>query len=98
KKSNRPLLKTADPEGTVRRILAKRSQTYALADLTIELRDGPHESVVDMTLRRLAERLGGPAEPPASVRRRVEVPLGPRAYTIHIGPGVIDEAGAEIAR
>ena len=30
--------------------------------------------------------------------RRVEVPLGARAYSILIGPGVLDEAGAEIAK
>ncbi len=57
KKSNRPLLQTADPEATLRRILEERSPTYALADIIIESRDGPHESVVDLTLRRLAELL-----------------------------------------
>src|SRR5271165_2521746 len=31
KKSNRPLLKTADPEATLRRILAERAPTYAMA-------------------------------------------------------------------
>ena len=36
KKSNRPLLQTADPEQTLRRLLEERSPTYALADLTIE--------------------------------------------------------------
>ncbi len=35
---------------------------------------------------------------PPGDRRRVEVPLGARAYSILIGPGVIDEAGVEIAR
>ncbi len=98
KKSNRPLLQTADPEQTLRRLLEERSPTYALADLTIESRDGPHESVVEMTLRRLAELLCGSSEAAAPHRRRVEVPLGARAYSILIGPGVIGEAGAEIAR
>jgi shikimate kinase/3-dehydroquinate synthase len=97
KKSNRPLLQTTDPETTLRRILAERASTYALADITIESRDGPHDAAVDLSLRRLAELLCGSAEPSASDRRRVEVPLGPRAYTIHIGPGVIDDAGPEIA-
>ena len=97
KKSNRPLLQTTDPETTLRRILADRSPIYALADLTIESRDGPHDVAVDMTLRRLAELLCGPAQPIGPERRRVEVPLGPRAYTIHIGPRVIDDAGPEIA-
>jgi len=98
KKSNRPLLQTADPELTLRRILEERSPTYALADITVESRDGPHESVVEVTLRRLAELLRVSSELPPAERRRVEVPLGARAYSILIGPGVIDEAGAEISR
>ena len=97
KKSNRPLLQTDDPEATLRRLLAERAATYALADLTIESRDGPHDFAVDLTLRRLADLLCGLPGPSVSDRRRVEVPLGPRAYTIHIGPGVIDDAGPEIA-
>ena len=36
KKSNRPLLKTADPEQTLRRLIEERSPTYALADFTVE--------------------------------------------------------------
>ena len=54
KKSNRPLLKTADPEETLRRLLEERSPIYALADFTIESLDGSHNSVVDAILRRLA--------------------------------------------
>ena len=98
KKTNRPLLKTADPEGTLRRLLEERSPTYALADITIESREGPHDMVVEMALRRLDETLSAAAKPSATERRRVEVPLGSRAYSILIGPGLIDEAGAEIAR
>jgi shikimate kinase/3-dehydroquinate synthase len=97
KKTNRPLLKTADPEQTLRRLLDERSPTYALADITIESRDGPHDVVVDLALRRLAEALCDAAEPAAD-RRKVEVPLGARAYSIVIGPGLIDETGDEIAR
>ena len=63
KKSNRPLLQTDNPEQTLRRILEERSPIYALADITIESREGPHESVVDATLRRLADLLCGPPEP-----------------------------------
>ena len=98
KKSNRPLLKTDDPERTLRRLLEERSSTYALADITIESRDGPHDMVVDMALRRMADALGCAVEPGAPERRKVDVPLGGRAYSILIGPGLIDEAGAEIAK
>jgi shikimate kinase / 3-dehydroquinate synthase len=98
KKSNRPLLKTADPEQTLRRLLEERSPTYALADFTIESLDGSHDVVVDAILRRLDATLGKDVEASALARRRVEVPLGARAYSILIGPGVLEEAGAEIAR
>ena len=98
KKSNRPLLKTADPELTLRRLLEERSPTYALADFTIESVDAAHDSVVDAILRRLHSTLsdGAGALPPP--RRQVEVPLGARAYSILIGPGLLDEAGSEINR
>ena len=98
KKSNRPLLKTADPEQTLRRLLEERTRTYALADLTIESLDGSHDTVVDAILRRLDATLGKDVAPVQEARRKVEVPLGARAYSILIGPGVLDEAGAEIAR
>ena len=98
KKSNRPLLKTADPEQTLRRLLEERTPTYALADLTIESLDGSHDTVVDAILRRLDATLGKDVAPVQEARRKVEVPLGARAYSILIGPGVLDEAGAEIAR
>src|SRR5271165_388893 len=97
KKSNRPLLQTDDPEKTLRRLLEERSPTYALADITIESRDGPHDAVVDMALSRLAAMFGA-TETGARGKRRVEVALGARAYSILIGPGLIDEAGAEIAK
>src|SRR5277367_6649567 len=98
KKSNRPLLKTADPEQTLRRLLEERTPTYALADLTIESLDGSHETVVDAILRRLDATLGKDVAPGQEARRKVEVPLGARAYSILIGPGILDEAGVEIAR
>lgn len=53
KRSNRPLLKTADPEGSMRQIMAARQPIYALADLTIESRDIPHDRVVDDALNAL---------------------------------------------
>lgn len=53
KRSNRPLLQTADPEGTLRRMLAEREPVYALADLTILSSDEPHEIVVRETIAAL---------------------------------------------
>ncbi len=98
KKSNRPLLKTMDPEKTLRRLLEERAPTYALADFTIESLDGSHDTVVDAILQRLDAALSNDVEPAREGRRRVEVPLGERAYSILIGPGVLDDAGAEVAR
>jgi shikimate kinase / 3-dehydroquinate synthase len=98
KKSNRPLLKTANPEETLRRLLEERSPIYALADFTIESLDAAHDSVVEAILRRLHAAPGNDARASSQARRRVDVPLGARAYSILIGPGVLDDAGAEIAR
>ena len=98
KKSNRPLLRTADPEQTLRQLLEERSPTYALADLTIESVDAAHDSVVDAILARLHLALGKDVGASAEPRRRVEVALGARAYSIVIGSDVLDEAGAEIAK
>ena len=72
KKPNRPLLQTDDPEGTLRRILAERSPTYALADVTIESRDGPHEfggRPDAAAARRQAVRAGGGDGPRAAPGR-----------------------------
>ena len=98
KKTNRPLLQTADPEQTLRRLLEERAPTYALADFTIESHNGPHDAVVEMVLRRLAEAVCKDRETTRIATRKVDVPLGPRAYSILIGPGLIDEAGGEIAK
>jgi shikimate kinase/3-dehydroquinate synthase len=98
KKSNRPLLKTADPEQTLRQLLHERSPIYALADFTIESLDAAHDSVVEAILQRLNVARGGDGEALSQAKRRVDVPLGARAYSIFIGPGVLDDAGAEIAR
>jgi shikimate kinase len=53
KRSNRPLLRTADPEATMRRMLAEREPIYAQADITLISRDDPHEVVVEAALGAL---------------------------------------------
>jgi len=57
KRSNRPLLRTPDPEGTLRALMAAREPTYALADLTVHSRDAPHETIVTETVRCLRAHL-----------------------------------------
>ncbi len=96
KRSNRPLLQTADPEGTLRRLLDERSPTYALADLTIESHEGPHEAVVEQILVALASFARAHAEP-ALATQEVHVELGARSYKIVIGEGLIDGAGPRVA-
>jgi shikimate kinase len=53
RKSNRPLLQNADPEGTLRTLLAARETTYAEADLTITSCEVPHEDVVEAIVELL---------------------------------------------
>ncbi len=59
RRSNRPLLQTSDPEKTVRELMAHRYPVYALADVTVESEDGPHENTADAVLAALARHLQG---------------------------------------
>jgi shikimate kinase len=56
RRSDRPLLRTADPESTLKRLIEERYPVYALADLTIESRDVSHEVIVDEVIEALAGR------------------------------------------
>ena len=53
RRTHRPLLKTADPEGTLRTLMEQRYPVYGRADLTVASRDGPHDVVVDDVLAAL---------------------------------------------
>jgi len=57
KRANRPLLRTADPDATLRALLVQREPVYQLADVTVESRDIPQEQVVDALFAALADRL-----------------------------------------
>ena len=50
KRHNRPLLQNPDPEGTMRRLIEARHPIYALADVTVDSREIPHEKVVQDAL------------------------------------------------
>jgi shikimate kinase len=54
RRSNRPLLKTADPDETMRRLIAERHPVYAEAEWTIESKDGSHDRVVQAVIDALA--------------------------------------------
>ncbi len=55
KRQDRPLLKTADPEGVMRALMQRRYPVYALADVTIESRDVQHNNMVNDVIRALAQ-------------------------------------------
>ena len=54
RRDNRPLLKTPDPEGRMRELIAARYPFYALADITIDSREVAHDLVVGEILAKLS--------------------------------------------
>jgi shikimate kinase len=72
RRSDRPLLRTDDPERTLRELMQQRDPVYALADISVESRDIPHAAVIDDIVRGVLDFLS--AAPPnesalAEVRR-----------------------------
>ena len=63
RKNERPMLQTDDPDGTLRYLLEVREPTYALADLTVQSREGPHEAIVTEIVSVLAAYLHIPVSP-----------------------------------
>jgi shikimate kinase len=61
RRSDRPLLQNADPEGTVHRLLDEREPVYGTADLTILSRDVPHDKIVDECIEALHAKLSAAA-------------------------------------
>ena len=57
RRSNRPLLKTADPKGTLEKLIADRYPIYAEADLTVVSRDVPQDSVAADVISALLHHL-----------------------------------------
>jgi shikimate kinase len=66
RRADRPLLQTADPAGTVGRLIEEREPVYQRADITIWSRDVPHEKIVDECIEALHARLCGSASDEAS--------------------------------
>jgi shikimate kinase len=59
RRSDRPLLKTDDPEQTLKQLIAERYPIYAEADVTVHSRDVSHDAIVADIVAGLAERLAG---------------------------------------
>ena len=57
RRSNRPLLKTADPKGTLEKLIADRYPIYAQADVTVMSRDVPQDSVAADVISALLHHL-----------------------------------------
>ena len=47
RRTDRPLLKTEDPAATLKALMAERYPMYAEADLAVESREAPHETIVE---------------------------------------------------
>ena len=65
RRGDRPLLKTADPADTLKRLIEERYPVYAEADVTVESRDVPHDTIVD----EIVAGLRGRVEPPDGSKR-----------------------------
>jgi shikimate kinase len=63
RKNERPMLQTDNPDETLRTLLEVREPTYALADLTVQSREGPHEAIVAEIVTVLAAFLRVPVSP-----------------------------------
>jgi shikimate kinase len=61
RKNERPMLQTDNPEETLRHLLEVREPTYALADLAVQSREGPHDMIVAEIVSALAAHLHVPA-------------------------------------
>jgi shikimate kinase len=61
RKHERPMLHTDDPADTLRQLLIDREPVYALADLTVQSREVPHDAIVAEIMRALAAFLDVPS-------------------------------------
>ncbi len=65
RRSNRPLLKSTDPEAKMRELMAVRYPIYAEADLTVKTREVPHDIIIGEIIDTLIVSLGATASPTA---------------------------------
>ena len=65
RRQDRPLLKTEDPAATLRALMLERNPIYALANLTVQSRDVPHDKIVDEIMLALACEMGAAPAPSA---------------------------------
>jgi len=83
---NRPLLQTADPHAKLRELFAQRDPIYRqLADIIMDTGDQNIHGLV----RRLEQKL---KDEQAHNMQTLTVELGDRAYPIHIGANLLEQA------
>jgi shikimate kinase len=63
KRSNRPLLQTADPEQVMRKLMEDRYPVYAASDIAVESREVPHDQIVSEVLLALEQFLATAPDP-----------------------------------
>ncbi len=92
KRSTRPLLKTANPEATMKKLMDERYPVYAKADIHIESANVSHNAMVNNVLNGIVKymKTTKSADDNSAI---VNVDLGERAYPIHIGLGVLENTG-----
>ncbi len=90
---HRPLLNTADPAARLAELYAARDALYR------EVAECVIESDRDEIARFRAAARSGAAQRPRSMTavRTQQVSLGERSYPIHVGPALLQEAGALLA-
>lgn len=57
RRANRPLLKTANPRATLKKLMEERDPLYAEADITVISRDVPHDMVIDTVITQVRDYL-----------------------------------------
>lgn len=57
RRNDRPLLKDTDPAETLKRLIEERYPIYAEADITVESREVPHDTIVDEIISGLRAQL-----------------------------------------
>lgn len=100
KRDTRPLLKTPNPEATMRALIEARYPVYAEADITVESKDEPHEVIMCELLQRLNDRLaleqGGQAQEKSMAKGRAQsmsvpvaehAPAGAAPRTVNVALG-----------
>ena len=71
RRGTRPLLAGGDPEKVMKKLMQERYPVYAEADVAVESRDVPHETILGAVIDALAVKLGCEA-PKAKPRKKVK--------------------------